>query len=371
MLRRLSRCAFAFLLFLSGCVSIPTADDLRINEVQVIGSHNSYHIEPHPSVLQVIASRNQANARGLQYTHPPLPVQFDQGIRQIELDIFADPEGGRYARPSGPEEARALGLPTPPNHDEEGKMLKPGYKVFHIPNTDFLSTTPTLQEALTQVRDWSRAHPTHFPICVLLELKKEGKDAPAYTIEDLAALEREIRAIFPRDHILTPDDVRRDAPTLPDALNKHGWPTVREAQGKVMFALDNEDATRDLYISNAPSLNGKLIFVSVPENALSDPHPAAAWMKMNEAKRDFAQIQQMVRAGYLVRTRSDIPNVEVAANDTTRRDAAFASGAQFISSDYWRPDPRFSSYSAAFPGGVLMRANSLLNPNKKVQLKGR
>jgi hypothetical protein len=44
-------------------------------------------------------------------------------------------------------------------------------------------------------------------------------------------------------------------------------------------------------------------------------------------------------------------------NDTRRREAAFASGAQFVSTDYLRPDPRFSTYSVAMPGGVRARVS--------------
>ena len=41
-----------------------------------------------------------ALADTLEYTHLPLPTQLGrQGIRQIELDVFADPDGGLYADP--------------------------------------------------------------------------------------------------------------------------------------------------------------------------------------------------------------------------------------------------------------------------------
>ena len=36
----------------------------------------------------------------IDYTHAPIPEQLDQhGIRQFELDVFPDPDGGLYATP--------------------------------------------------------------------------------------------------------------------------------------------------------------------------------------------------------------------------------------------------------------------------------
>ena len=91
-------------LFLCGiaCGSQAMADDeVRLNQIQVIGSHNSYHIEPSPAVRSLIATAGERQAQGLDYTHPPLAQQFsNRGVRQIELDLFHDPEGGLYAEPS-------------------------------------------------------------------------------------------------------------------------------------------------------------------------------------------------------------------------------------------------------------------------------
>ena len=30
------------------------ASEIRMNQIQVIGTHNSYHIQPHPSVMKLI-----------------------------------------------------------------------------------------------------------------------------------------------------------------------------------------------------------------------------------------------------------------------------------------------------------------------------
>ena len=80
-------------------------------------------------------------------------------------------------------------------------------------------------------------------------------------------------------------------------------------------------------------------------------------MKINDAVGDFATIQAMVEKGFLVRTRADSGTKESRLNDTTCRDKAFASGAQFISTDYPESDRRFSGYQVRFDNDVVARAN--------------
>ena len=344
-------------LFVPGCTTEQRSSAVRINQVQVIGTHNSYHLRAPESLHALVAARAPAEAQGLDYNHRPLPEQLSAGIRQIELDCYADPEGGRYAEPRGPKWAVPAGRPPVPNHDPEGRLRKPGFKVMHVQDIDYWSSVLTLVDGLRQVREWSLQHPRHFPIFILLELK-EDQPSPELTrplVFDaglLAALEAEILSVFPRQSILAPDDVRRGAKTLPEALRKHGWPTLDAARGRVMFGMDNQTAVRDLYVKGHPALEGRLLFVSVPPD-----NPAAAWVKENDAVKDFARIQDLVRAGFLVRTRADADTVEARHNDTQRRDMAFASGAQFISTDYPEPNPVFSSYSVRFEGGLPVRPN--------------
>lgn len=49
---------------------------------------------------------------------------------------------------------------------------------------------------------------------------------------------------------------------------------------------------------------------------------------------DRATIEQAVEAGYVVRTRADTPISQAQSGNTTMQDAAFASGAQWVSTDY-------------------------------------
>ena len=78
-----------------------TRAPIRLNQIQVIGSHNSYHAGLPPSAAALLRKSDPKAADHLDYQHPALDVQLNRGIRQLEIDVFADAKGGRYANPAG------------------------------------------------------------------------------------------------------------------------------------------------------------------------------------------------------------------------------------------------------------------------------
>ncbi len=329
---------------------------LRLNQVQSLGTHNSYHGPTTPEILDVLRGLDPASADSLEYSHPPLPDQFEnEGIRQIELDVFADPAGGLYSkRPA----LTALGLPnpTPP------ELLQPGFKVLHIQDVDFNSTCLTFVICLTEVKAWSDAHPRHVPIAILVELKDDPIPDPfnlgfvtPIPIDgpQLDAVDAEIRSVFSEDEMITPDDVRGGHPTLESAvLSGTGWPTLAESQGKVLFLMDNA-SKRDLYRAGRPSLEGRVLFTNATPGS-----PDAAFVEMNDPVGNTAEIQELVRDGYVVRTRADADTVQARTGDTTMRDASIASGAQWVSTDYpVAGSSIWTDYFATIPDGDPSRCN--------------
>ena len=224
----------------------PELDDLRMNEVQLIGSHNSYHIQPDatldtvmvlvldgaPEAVQGLCpGETVANncVQRLRYTHPSLDVQLgEMGIRQFELDVFADPPVNgmpvhRYQYPFG-WRFFIPGYPELPDMPFDPGLAEDGFKVLHVQDIDFRSTCYTLVACLTTIRDWSLANPRHIPILVLIEVKDDllpevVVESPPIGVVPWAVpfpfgtrmfrlLEAEIRSVFDEDHLLTPDDVR-------------------------------------------------------------------------------------------------------------------------------------------------------------------
>lgn len=321
-----------------------------MTDIQVLGSHNSYHAGLAPAEKQYWEKVNPRMAASLDYSHPSLVEQLEMGVRKFELDVFSDSKGGLFADPAAPRLLKKAGLPGDPDFDPTGKMKKPGWKVIHVQDIDYRSNCQPLVECLTQIRDWSKAHPRHLPIYVLIETKA-GNPRPDFmvtpepvTTESLETLEAEILTVFARGHLITPDDVRGESRTLEEAVLTRGWPLLEQARGKVVLLFDQESVT-PLYTKGRQSLEGRLIFTNAKPG-----RPDAAFLKMNDAQSP--QIAEMVKKGYLVRTMSDGGVEAVRQNDTKRRDAALASGAQIVSTDYYFGKRAESGYGVDLGGGI-------------------
>jgi hypothetical protein len=332
---------------------------LRLNDVQVLASHNSYHVEPQRELLDALRGVLGAAADGFEYTHRTLAEEFDVGVRQVELDVFVDdPEGGRYA---DPRLVPVLGIDPP-----DPRLAEPGLKVLHVQEVDFRTTCPTFVDCLTQVRDWSDAHPGHLPITIQVEPKDDTIPDPGlgfvtplpWTTDGFAALEGEIRSVFPEDRVVTPGQVRGRHATLADAVRADRWPRLSEARGKVLFVLDDGGEEREAYRALHPDVGDRLVFVSA-----APPDADAGMVVVNDPVGDGERIQGLVEDGFLVRTRADADTVQARTGDTSQQEAAWASGAHFVSTDYPFPEDRFGTgYVAEVPGPGVVRCNPVAAP---------
>ena len=144
------------------------SSDISMNDLQAIGSHNSYKLAIPKPELDLIRAYREQSAITLDYTHLPLTEQLDLGLRQIELDILYDPEGGRYAEPLLP---RQTGGQAGAVEYDNSDMHEPGFKVLHAQDIDVRSTCPTWITCLTEIRDWSDKNPEHVPILIMFNAK--------------------------------------------------------------------------------------------------------------------------------------------------------------------------------------------------------
>lgn len=294
-------------------------EPLRMNQLQVVGTHNSYHTREKPITSGRAAAWN--------YTYPPLDVQLDRGVRSFELDL----------------------------HWRNGE-----FQVFHVPLIDEGTTCKTLAEALATVRRWSESHPNHVPISFLFELKSEGpgidKRIKKVDAAGLDQLDEVLRAGFAEGQIITPDVVRGDAETLREAVTTRGWPTIDKARGKVFFILHNSGDQRELYCQDHPSLRGRVMFVR------SDPEREDAATFVMDGPND-PQIPELVKAGYYIRTRADADIRLAGSGQPKRRDAAFASGAHILSTDFPRGQgDKETGYVVEFEDGAAARVNPVNGP---------
>lgn len=364
-------------------------EDLKINQIQVVGTHNSYSQGVDPQIMAManaiigprmshLTDGMSAQARAqykeyhpnevsmqeaLNYRYGTLTGQLDAGMRSLELDLNRDPEGGRFLRPAAYEAAKARGIPEASllPHDKTG-LDRPGLKVMHIVDFDVRSSCNLFTDCLAELRRWSDAHPSHEPVFILLEAKSDaipifpGSKPPLpFTRETFDEIDADLFRIIGRDRIVTPDMVRGTYPTLEAGVKAGNWPRVKDARGKFVFLLLTALDTHGLsaYVDGKPNLEGHAAFLE------SKPGQSyAAFLLMDNATMRAKEIPALVKQGYLVRARADIETWEAKANDLSRAKQAFASGAQIVSTDFYKPGNAYGTdYVVTLPGGGAMRCN--------------
>ncbi|MEP3625372.1 MAG: phosphatidylinositol-specific phospholipase C1-like protein [Flavobacteriaceae bacterium] len=325
-----------------------------LNQIQVIGSHNSYKIPIEQPLWQYLFEYDSRTAESLQYGHPSLTEQLDLGLRNLELDIFHDPLGGRFANPGGIAIVKKRGA-TPLPFDENKVLEQPGLKMFHVQDIDFRSHQLLFKNGLKEIKKWSDKHQNHTPILILINAKDseipQTKKPLPFTTAALDSIDMEIKSIFPLEQLITPDMVRGDFPSLEKAILEKGWPELDSVKGRFLFILDEKEEKINRYIKNHPSLKNRVLFVNSPEG-----NPEAAFRIINDPVKDFDAIKELVAKGYMVRTRADAGTKEARTMDYVRFEKAKASGAQVISTDYYVPSQLFpSQFQIIFKDGSYER----------------
>lgn len=296
---------------LEGDVSHPMDDVLRLNHLQMEGTHNSYHQRP-----RSVFGEGDIPA-AFDYEFDPLDVQLDeQGVRKFEIDVHYDVTRGRW-------------------------------NVLHIALADPDSSCETFRECMSVIRTWSDAHPGHHPIFVQVEPKTRIPDGDA-GIAQYDTLDREIRQVFGEDLLITPGFVQGDAETLQGAVTTTGWPTLGETRGRTAFFLNcgRSDCIR------YGNLEDRAAFADGNE----DDH----WTAVRVMNNPNNGVREAVEAGYIVRTRAADNEQVVAGDEAVLMESvatALASGAHMISTDLPAPIPSLT-YFVEFPGG----SPSLCNP---------
>jgi Phosphoinositide phospholipase C, Ca2+-dependent len=304
----------------------PRDDVLRLNHVQAVGTHNSYHVRS-PLV---------GHLHEYDYEHAPLDVQLDdQGVRKFELDLYWDLD---------------LGV----------------FRVHHLNFVDQETRCEFLSECLETLRDWSLAHRGHHPIFLMIEPKgiyypetlsdETICDPPEHEVCHYDDLDAELRSVLAPDSgpnlLIEPDEVRGAHATLREAIVSDGWPTLRATRGRFLGAMLGEEDLAG-YTAGRLSLEGRALFV-----ASSPGSDDAAVIFRDDPIGDVAEIQALSALGYVLRTRTDVLD-DAQAGDTTRRDAALASGAHYLSTDYPVPEYLENGYYASIPGGMPSGCNPI------------
>jgi hypothetical protein len=322
----------SFLVVLLAACSKEKDTEISLNHIQLIGSHNSYKQPIEPKLLAILLAKD-SGVLSLDYEHVSIRQQLDLGLRGLEIDVVHDPLGGRYDRPLGLSLLKENGVVALP-YDTSKLLSKGGLKTLHVPDIDFRSHCLSFKSCLEEVKSWSKSNPDHLPVIITINPKNSGGDKPGFTkvlpftAAVLDSLDQEILEVFSLNELIIPDSVQGTFASLREAVTTQGWPALENCRGKILFVLDAGTNVTNVYVRN--SLKGKPMFANVDEQ-----HPCASFFILNDPKEQSQEIQQRVKQGFMVRTRADADTKEARALDYSRLEAAIASGAQLISTDYY------------------------------------
>lgn len=344
----------------------PILDTLKINQIQCIGSHNSYRTKTDEDIFKFVNTflapilPGDLNPKEWDYTHIPIIEQLDLGLRSLELDIFYDPQGGRYYN--------RLGNALVGKNVASGiqALKQPGMKLLHIPDVDYNTHYYTFKDALIAIKNWSLQNPKHLPIIILLEDKETaiGNVIPiftkALTFDEAAvnAVDQEVKDVFgTSNQLYKPDDLRKSYPNLKTAIQTEGWPTIKDMRGKILIVFYSNSN----YTKNHPNLENRMMFQFSKVNTNN-----AAFVIVDKSSK-LSEINTAIMSGAIVRTRADASTDAARTGNTTNRENAFNSGAQIISTDYYIPDSRagtvgWSNYQVIFSENNYARINNITAP---------
>ena len=285
----------------------PLDDTLRINELAMRCTHNSYHIQ-----------RDFVLDPSHDYTHQPLDVQLGElGVRAFEIDIHAGT----------------------------------GFPVFHIPIVDNLTTCSDLGSCLGTIAGWSARNPDHTLVVVWIEVKDEldGRRITNYEL-----LDETIRnALGPI--LYTPDDLQGDFASPRARIDQAGWPTLGETRGRVaLVLLDVDDPHSAGYTNGHTTTAGRAMFARADNEWYGAPW--AVFAKVNNPS-DAASIAAAHAANLMIASNVGGAGSDDASNAAGLADA-LTNGSHMLCDDFPAPVAN-RAYFLDLPGGTPSRCNQV------------
>jgi len=270
-------------------------EDVKLNEIQMLASHNSYKKRGVPlGKLFIGLGDSFEEADALKYGYQDLTSQFALGIRSMEFDL---------------------------------RLRKTSFMLTHVPLVDNSSVAPDFGKALEEMKLYSINNPNHLPIIILMEIKDDWMILDhALQVMDTTDLEKldDLIRLKLGNTLFTPSQMKNENMTLRETIENDGWPSVSSLLGKIIFVLHPGSFTEG-YASLDTTNQSQAMFIGLYHTMLDREY--ASFVVHNEPEVDI--IQAMVSDGFIVRTRLD----DRLVLDEDRYQRGIESGAQILTSD--------------------------------------
>lgn len=291
--------------FFDGDLQAELNGGLKFNELRYTATHNSYQTESIDEIKQLYRKLSELTfglvaANTADFISPTLTEQLNSGIYSLELDIEV--------------------------FDRDGDI---SFTCMHAPQIQMTTSCYDLELAMKEIKMWSDNNPNHLPVTIIIEPK--GLFLP---MENMQSLNLEYAKVLDEmleralgDTLFTPADMLRDYESFGEMRAADDWCEVKDMLGKVLILM-HECSTTEKYIALDESLKSQAMFPMLREEDIE--RDCASFLLLNDPRESFEEIENAVENKLIVRTRAD-KFTEVTAE---RREKAFASGAQIISTDY-------------------------------------
>ena len=300
------------------------SDGVKINEIAVIGTHNSYQMLPtpqrrlHEKILKVLY--NGKKGTKYKFEMDSYTEQLEHGIRNLEIDIEAVDKNGEIS-----------------------------FVVSHEPIKDNTSSAYDFAEGLREIAMWSDHNPNHLPVYLLIEPKGNVPSVchmQNFSIEYAKELDKITREVL-GEKLLTPVQIMGNYKTLGEMRMADDWPTLEEAAGKIIVLLHPCDVTEE-YINLDTTLSSQAMFPMLRTQDVD--RDCASFILDNEPQEAKENNKKTVdEKNLMVRTRAD----SYPKFSDERYAFANECGSHIITTDYPPRTVRESDHTYTFDGYTI------------------
>ncbi|MBR2875758.1 MAG: hypothetical protein IKC01_01325 [Clostridia bacterium] len=281
-------------------------DAVKINEIAVLGTHNSYQTlatEQTRFLMNIIdtITLKKLGLNTFDFKMDTLTEQLEMGIRNVEIDI-----------------------------ETLDKNEKIEFKVTHNSFIDNASSAYDFEKAMQEIKLWSDNNPGHIPVFIIIEPKSfviEVNGMKKFSLEYAGELEKVLVDTL-GDSLLTPADMLRDYSSFKEMRENDDWLTLEETQGKIMVLLHDCDVTES-YIALDESVKTQKMFPMLRYDDRNETYTSFI-LENDPWNAESRKAESIDECNLIVRTRADkYPDYSAERYEVTEN-----CGSQLITTDF-------------------------------------
>lgn len=314
--------------FFEGDLAAELEAGIKFNELSFLGTHNSYQTSAIEETKKLYDSLSTLtfgiyNPDAIEFESETLTDQLNCGLRSFEMDIETFERDGEIS-----------------------------FTCMHSPYFEMSTSCYDFSLALKEISMWSDNNPNHLPLTIIIEPKKTFlplENMKFFNIDYALALDETLKVNL-GEKLFTPADMLRDYESFGEMRAADDWCKVKDMLGKVVVLLHEGEVTEE-YIAVDSSVKSQAMFPMLREKDID--RDCASFILSNKPE-ELLEISEDVigEKKIMVRTRAD----KFGQITDERRENAFASGANIISTDYpVRTDSEYGDYIVTFSGNTTVR----------------